>query len=164
MLEWDYATHAAYYQNLMYGVMINMPDETPATALTVTAEITVPLERITNSLIGAFEGGSTYWLRQIEYVDGPIKAENYDGPAYAEESFWHDGGRATLTYDNPEADESDDGDQTSMEIGLPELQKGLVAFALKCPSHFGDLIAENDDAITHDCYIQCVLFGDVVYG
>ena len=139
-------------------------EETPATALTVTAEITVPLERITNSLIGAFEGGSTYWLRQIEYVDGPIKAENYDGPAYAEESFWHDGGRATLTYDNPEADESDDGDQTSMEIGLPELQKGLVAFALKCPSHFGDLISENDDAITHDCYIQCVLFGDVVYG
>lgn len=139
-------------------------EETPATApLAITAEILVPLERITNSLIGAFEGGSTYWLRQIEYVERAMEAQ-YDKPMYADEHFWNDGGRATLTYDNPEADESEDGDQVSKEVGMAEFKVGLATMAAKCPRHFGDLVAENDDAITHDVFIQCVLFGDVVYG
>lgn len=139
-------------------------EETPATApLAITAEILVPLERITNSLIGAFEGGSTYWLRSIEYVERTTETV-YDRPYYADEHFWNDGGRANLTYDNPEASEEEDGDQVTKEIGLAELTAGLSVMAVKNPRHFGDLVAENDDAITHDVFIQCVLFGDVVYG
>lgn len=138
-------------------------EETPATApIAVIAEITVPLERITNSLIGAFEGGSTYWLRQIEYTTTP--EGTYERPEYSDEHFWNDGGRANLTYDNPEQSEEDDGDQVTKEIGLPELKAGLSVMAIKFARHFGDLIAENDDAITHDVFIQCVLFGDVIYG
>lgn len=148
--------------------MISMTtEETPATApLAITAEVLVPLERVVNCLIGAFEGGSTYWLRQIEYVVDPEKdmASTYDSPAYSDEHFWNDGGRANLTYDNPEASEEDDGDQKTTEIGLTQLTNGLSVMAAKCPRHFGDLVSENDDAITHDVYIQCVLFGDVVYG
>ena len=139
-------------------------EETPATApLAITAEVLVPLERITNSLIGAFEGGSTYWLRQIEYVEGSANGE-YENPRYADEHFWNDGGRANLTYDNPEASDEEDGDQKTTEIGLTQLTNGLSVMAAKCPRHFGDLVAESDDAITHDVFIQCVLFGDVVYG
>lgn len=141
-------------------------EETPATPpIAISTEVTVPLERITNSLIGAFEGGSTYWLRQIEYVEGSATGTEYDNPKYADEHFWNDGGRATLTYDNPEPPESDDdGDQASKEVGMAEFKVGLAVMAAKCARHFGDLVAENDDAVTHDVFIQCVLFGDVVYG
>lgn len=135
----------------------------PATApLAVIAEITVPLERITNCLIGAFEGGSTYWLRGVEYTTTP--PGEYENPMYSDDHFWNDGGRAKISYDNPEAGESDDGDQVEKEIGLPELKAGLAVMAAKHPRHFGDLVAENDDADTHDVFIQCALMGDVVYG
>lgn len=36
--------------------------------------------------------------------------------------------------------------------------------AEKDPRHFGDLVSENDDADTHDVFIQHVLFGEVIYG
>jgi len=32
------------------------------------------------------------------------------------------------------------------------------------PSHYGDAISENDDAGTGDVYLQCCLFGEVIYG
>lgn len=132
--------------------------------IAISTEVTVPLERITNSLIGALEGGSTYWLREIEYVEGSATGTDYERPHYADEHFWNDGGRAKLTYDNPEQSEEDDGDQVSKEVGMAEFKVGLATMAAKCPRHFGDLVAENDDTITHDVFIQCVLFGDVVYG
>jgi hypothetical protein len=30
--------------------------------------------------------------------------------------------------------------------------------------HFSDMIAENDDATTADVFLQCCLFGELVYG
>lgn len=138
--------------------------ETPATPpLAITAEVLVPMERITNCLVGALEGGSTYWLRACDYI--VTVGDEYESPRYADDHFWNDGGRVKLTYDNPDpAAEDDDGDQASKEIGLPELKAGLSIMAAKAAQHFGDLMAENDDAITHDVFIQCVLFGEIVYG
>lgn len=142
--------------------MISMTEETTATVpLAITAEILVPVERITNCLIGAFEGGSTYWLHKVRYVERETEAE-YENPQYSDPHFWNDGGRAVLTFDNPE--EKGDEEPAHKEIGMPELTAGLSVMAAKCPRHFGDLLAENDDAITHDVFIQCVLFGDIVYG
>lgn len=165
-------THCACVSKAVFAIYIKPPEEmismateeTPATApIAVTAEILVPMERIVNCLIGAFEGGSTYWLRQIEYVEGSANGE-YENPRYSDEHYWNDGGRANLSYDNPEESEDEDGDQVTKEIGTSELTAGLSIMAVKHPRHFGDLIAENDDAITHDVFIQCVLMGDTVYG
>lgn len=36
--------------------------------------------------------------------------------------------------------------------------------ATESPRHFGDLLSENDDAATHDVFIQHVLFSEVIYG
>lgn len=36
--------------------------------------------------------------------------------------------------------------------------------AEKSPRHFADLLSEDDDATTHDVFIQHVLFGEVIYG
>lgn len=127
----------------------------------ISVKATVEWEMITNAIIGALEGGSTYWLREYDYAfqpDGVIGQ-----PLYAENDFWAKGGRVILRYDNPEQGE-DDEDQVSKEIGLPEIKAGLRSMAEKSSSHFNDLLTENDDAITHDVFIQHVLFGEVVYG
>lgn len=135
-----------------------MTDETPATGeIIVPFQMSVKLDYLTNALIGAFEGGSTYWLREVDYLTDKAP---FAAPAYAEATFWQQGGRVKLFYDDPEDEES----RAEFEMGLPEMTKGVEVMASKFAGHFGDLISENDDAITHDVFIQCVIFGDVIYG
>ena len=139
--------------------------ETPATAEAeperASFSLTIPVfytDLLTNCLVGALEGGSNYWLNSYEYA---TPRDGFEAPAYADEKFWMTGGRVKLTFDDPE-----DGDeaQKTMEIGFDDLQRGAAIMAQKFGKHFGDLVAENDDAITHDVFIQCVLFEDIIYG
>ena len=44
------------------------------------------------------------------------------------------------------------------------IEKGLLIMKSVYPRHFGDAIAENDDATTGDVFLQCCLFGEVVFG
>lgn len=34
----------------------------------------------------------------------------------------------------------------------------------KYPQHWADIINESDDANTADVFLQCVVFGEVIYG
>lgn len=124
--------------------------------ITITA--TVDWSKITNAIIGAFEGGSTYWLRESEYVYTPDGVEG--NPLYAEDQFWAKGGKVKLSYDDPDDQEQ----RATKEISLIEIKQGLRTMAEKDPRHFGDLVSENDDAATHDVFIQHVIFGEVIYG
>lgn len=129
-------------------------DEGPRIAITATVE----WAKIVNAVIGAFEGGSTYWLRSADYVYTPEGVEG--SPLYAEDQFWAKGGKMALSYDDPEDQER----RASKEVSLIEIKQGLRSMAEKDPRHFNDLLNENDDAITHDVFIQHVLFSEVVYG
>lgn len=119
---------------------------------------TVDWSKITNAIIGAFEGGSTYWLRKAEYVYLPDAIAG--DPLYAESLFWANGGKMNLIYDDPEGDDA----TTEKVVGLVEIRQGLRSMAEKSPRHFADLLSEDDDATTHDVFIQHVLFGEVIYG
>lgn len=62
-------------------------------------------------------------------------------------------------------DDPEDCDKiVTKTITLKEIQKGLELMAEKHPRHFGDFIAENDDAITADVFCQLVAYGDVIFG
>lgn len=41
---------------------------------------------------------------------------------------------------------------------------GLRRMADKYPKHFDNFMQENEDAITGDVFLQCVVFGEVIYG
>lgn len=129
-------------------------DEGPRIAITATVE----WPKIVNAIIGAFEGGSTYWLRAADYGYTPDGIEG--SPLYAEDQFWAKGGKMSVSYDDPEDEEH----RASKEISLIEIKQGLRSMAEKDPRHFGDLVSENDDAITHDVFIQHVIFGEIIYG
>lgn len=131
-------------------------DENGLPRIAITA--TVDWSKITNAIIGAFEGGSTYWLRESEYVYTPEGVEG--NPLYAEDQFWAKGGKMNLSYDDPDDQEQ----RATKEVGLLEIKAGLRTMAEKDPRHFGDLVSENDDAATHDVFIQHVIFGEVIYG
>ena len=130
---------------------------------TVKCEIDVPLERIVNCIIGAVEGGSNYWLNEMHCLPASrdIRADLMarDLIWYAEEEFWTRGGGATFKFDKPTADSTG-----TANVGMTQLRNGLNIMAQKAPRHFSDLIRENDDAETHDVFIQMVLFGEIIYG
>lgn len=127
------------------------------------AKIEVPFERVTNCLIGAIEGGSTYWLNAFQSLpaSADIRADlkSRDLIWYAEDEFWTRGGGAHLEFDKPTEDSSG-----QKNIGIQDLTDGLSVMARIAPRHFGDMIQENDDAITHDVFLQCVLFGEIIFG
>lgn len=153
--EWNHHVNLDR-SGFMELIAIRKPE---ASGLTITA--TVGWDKIVNAIIGAIEGASGYWLREYDYLSTP---EGFDtekhNPRYASEEFWQKGGLMTLTYDNPNEGE----DTASRHISESVIRTGLRTMAEKDPSHFGDLVSENDDAATHDVFIQHVLFGEVIYG
>lgn len=136
----------------------------------VVAQVEVPLERVVNCIIGAIENGYSPWMHAFVHTDTPATvaalAESKD-PAdpmiwYARETFWRAGGQAQITFDREDDDEGDGGG--TMSIGYVDFVRGLSLMASKAPRHFADLVAENDDAVTHDVFMQMVVLGDIVYG
>lgn len=140
------------------------PEEGPV--VVILTEVRVDWDKILNAFIGVCETAAcTYWMSSFlptdnkESQNGVIVARENGDPWYGSLDFWGKEGSATLTYDNPEGD-----GQVSKTISEMEIVSGLNAMANKCPRHFADLIADNDDAITHDVLIQCIIFGEIIYG
>jgi hypothetical protein len=118
--------------------------------------------RIADMMVGAVEGGSTYWCIQINLLspgdvapDDQHKGPWYDNPnRYADPDF---------KIEVVESEPSDEGDGKHI-VDQAAIAKGLEVMARKYPSHFADMVGETDDAITADVFLQCVTLGDVVYG
>jgi hypothetical protein len=122
----------------------------------------IDAKRVQDMIVGAFEGGSNYWLG-----DGRVELVT---PTYEElggkdeKIVWY--GRETdnvfareeftITIDVPE-DELRTLDRTAVA-------RGLQVMGDKYPDHYNDLVGENDDAATADVFLQCALFGELVYG
>jgi len=57
------------------------------------------------------------------------------------------------------------GDSTKVyRLDRAALQKGLDVLAEKSPYQMGNFMNENEDVITGTVFIQCALFGDIIYG
>lgn len=124
-----------------------------------SARVEVSAEKIANAIIGAFEGGSTYWVQSGIHAGGPT----LDSPYYAAPEFYLAPDMAiAFRYDDPNKDEGNGKGRKT--ITRADLQSGLDIMAQKYGSHFADLVNENDDASTHDVFLQCVILGDVIYG
>jgi hypothetical protein len=130
--------------------------------MNVNVEVDVPWERIRDLLCNALEGGSNYWYR-IEKFIAPDKYVNSD----PKDIFRHldyptNPGGALLISD---AKVADDPDVFRTErLNMTKLKEGLKVMAQKYPRHFANFMSENDDADTGDVFLQCALFGDVIYG
>jgi len=49
-------------------------------------------------------------------------------------------------------------------LNLAGIKKGLTVMAKKEPRHFADFLKEDYDETTGDVFLQCCLFGEVIYG
>lgn len=87
--------------------------------------------------------GSHYWAR-IERNVGASAVAAGDGEWHVEDTEADEGQVYTLNHE--------------------ALHRGMVAMARNYPRMFGQFLESREDADTGDVYLQCCLFGDVVYG
>jgi|SRR6185369_4028355 len=138
---------------------------------TLSVSQSFDVERIRGLLCSAFEGGSNYWYR-IEKANFPEgrSAADYKEGGDGQDGKWywhwsqlvptHEGGSLIVT--NSFGDEI--GGKKQWTLDLDAIKRGLQIMAEKYPRHYGNFIAENDDADTGDVFLQCCLFGELVYG
>lgn len=121
----------------------------------ITVQTDVPFQRVADVMCGAIEGGSTYWCQDFLRQEGP-DLPNF----YAEAAFYESGNYSIkVNHDDPDGD----GQKTTI-IGPTEVEAGVQLMATKYGRHFIDMMTENDDAITSDVLLQCIVLKDVVYG
>lgn len=124
-------------------------------------------------LCDAFEGGSNYWYADLSYeLPEGISFEEFreGGARQSKDEYWHwsqlipltEGCTLTLR-DKLDEDHEEEGGKLH-RIRREDLERGLKIFAEKCPNQLANLLSENDDADTGDCFLQCVVFGEVLYG
>lgn len=63
----------------------------------------------------------------------------------------------------PPIGKADDGGGMVI-LDLDAVRRGLQVMATECPRHFANLVNEDDDAETADVFVQCCVFGEVIYG
>ena len=104
-------------------------------------------EDIEDVLVGAFEGGSNYWLSKVKVVD-----DDYKGGEYASDVIGL-GGELILT--------TTEGEKHTLtqDMMIKGFQKYLDNGGMCFPFDSG-----NPDAWTYDMILQNALFGEVVYG
>lgn len=120
--------------------------------ITVQVPISIPVERISDLLCNAIEGGSTYWCQSITRMGGITKEQ----AKYRHEVPFVEGGWLEII-------EFDAPDNRVIRLDKEKIIHGLSVFAERCPLQFGDLMADNSDAETGDCFLQCCCFDEVVY-
>jgi len=132
---------------------------------TILVPLRIPVERVSNLLCSAFEGGSNYWARiekktePTEYLYRSSEDQVYPHIDYP----LNPGGSLTISANGDDEHEEIDG-RREWVLDVEAIKRGLAFMANNEPSAFGDFLGEDDDQITADVFLQCCLFGKVVYG
>jgi hypothetical protein len=135
------------------------------TTFTVTNEVSE--ERVRDLLCSAWEGGSAYWCtmkdRKVPKAAAAIieKERSERGEFYGHEYPFIPGVKVILT-DASGEDTSDCPEP--WVLTRKKLVDGLQVMATKYPRHFANFLNEDDDAETGGVYLQCCLFGDIIFG
>ena|SRR5258708_7326988 len=133
----------------------------------MTQTLTPDLQTMSNLLCTAFEGGSNYWycikeLRKPEALTFLSDARRAKVMEREPEVFRHldyplnEGGALVIE------DREEDG--RVVELTLDSCLRGWQIMHDSYPQNWADAMSENDDAETGDVFLQCCLFGEVIYG
>lgn len=135
---------------------------------TVTTQ--VPAEMIANALASAFEGGSNYWIAEIDPKAPPADKLVRHMPDLGDGLYRHidyplsEGGcvmvKCSEDHDNPKRKDG------RWRLDRASIAKGLALMAKEQPETFGKMVDPDDggDAWTADTFVQYCLFGEVVFG
>jgi hypothetical protein len=138
----------------------------------IVAKVPITEEQIKNLICEAFEGGSNYWCHIVGYKfpDGIVFEDFREGGRFGPPEasigsldYWHPSQLIPLHEGCAIVIQADD-DKHRHRLDRIALFCGLQVMADKYPHHWANVVDENDDAETGDVFLQCCLFGELVYG
>ena len=136
------------------------PKTTPTPA-PFAVPLTFTAQQVADLLVTALEGGTNYWLR-IDRMVRPPKgapvwrhAPDLGGGEFPHIDYPLSGGYLAVT---------DIEEGKKYRLDRAAIERGLALMPTKAPSQFGAWLAGDDDSTTGDCFVQCALLGDVIYG
>lgn len=129
----------------------------------IPIEVQIPDQLLNDILITALEQGIGYWADKITLIPksgfGPRVERCNDMPLATLHAI-------TVEPDNMGGCPNDPVnlrvERTPNEVIPPQMHEGLRIMAEKYPRHFANLISDHD-ADTADIFIQCCVFGEIVY-
>lgn len=125
-------------------------------------ETTIKPELIADMVIGAFEGGITYWAAKARPVEPCEDCVTYEDncPWYARAALYEGDFKIRIV----QHDEHKEGAGTDVFMTPASVQQGLSIMSTKYPEHFSDMVSGNWDATTADVFVQLCVFSDIIYG
>ncbi|TXM69642.1 hypothetical protein [Methylobacterium sp. WL120] len=125
----------------------------------VTITKTLSPSKIADQVITAIEGGIGYWCEAVDVME-PDRSTLTEKPWYADPKLY--AGPFSIKF--TELEEHKAGAGRDRYLTPANVQSGLNTMSEKYQDHFRDLVDENGDSDTADVFIQCCLFGDLIYG
>lgn len=125
---------------------------------TFIIRLVLPLDRVSSLLCCAWEGGSNYWV-SCTSSNPPPAADDRELVTTTWENALYPGGSCRL-----EIPSHLDYSPASHTLDWSSIASGLSALSDQYPRHFADFLAGQEDATTGDVFLQCCLFGRVIFG
>lgn len=131
---------------------MNTTSDTGLNIFSVTVLTRINRSRVEDLLCAAFEGGIGYWAMVADEGPWPLAEWRHQLPAR--------GSWVRLS------DSTGEGwpEAPTSTLDGKALERGLQVMADKYPKHWSDFIAENEDSDTGNVFVQCCIFGEVVFG
>lgn len=147
----------------MYDATMNEP--TPAVKVSaVKIDMSVPIKRIQDILCCALEGGSNYWYMIEEFIEPPKLVNRTDDERVYRHIDYPTNPGGALLFSVKEDVSDEEGERQVWRLDLQSIEKGLNIMSSKYPRHFMNFMSDDEDAETGDVFLQCCLFGKLVYG
>lgn len=123
-------------------------------------ETEVSIEDINNLVVSALEGGSNYWYM----IEEKIEPSEWVYDSFAKEGTHYIGDYALNKDGGLVFSVKDDNTVEHSTLNLENIKTGLEIMARDYKKAFADILAENTDSETGDIFLQCCLFGEIIYG
>lgn len=132
----------------------------------VTVECPITSYQLYCQLTAAFEGGSNYWIKFAEVVD----KDKTDGKEGVYLQDWPFLGAAILITVKKDPGKTKRAPHAKhiWRLDREALIKGAKTMAAlkkgEGGHHWGNVVQDDGDAETGDVYLQCCLFGEIIFG
>jgi len=125
---------------------------------TITVKTMFTESQLQNLLCCAMEGGIGYWASIAEYIYPDGRGPSDYTYRHLELPLSVNGGAVVLV------DACDEGGFDAVRLDRQALKRGMQIMAEKYPWHYANFANENADAETGDAWVQCSVFGEIVFG